>query len=133
MSKYIIIPLLNLLICQILKCLIESFKIKKFDVKRMLSGSGGMPSSHSMFIWSITTLIGMDEGINSSLFAFSLIVSFIICYDAMVVRKEVENHSKALKKITKENFKEEIGHTFLEVIIGSILGIICAYLFNKLF
>ena len=76
--NYIIVPFISVLLTQIIKFIIESIKHKKFDIVRLISGSGGMPSSHNAFVFSLTTLIGINEGIDSVLFAISLIFSLII-------------------------------------------------------
>ena len=55
---YIICPFVSLILCQLIKMLIEIFKNKKIDLTRFTNGDGGMPSSHTTFISSITMLIG---------------------------------------------------------------------------
>ena len=133
MDKYIIIPLISLLLCQIIKSIIESIKNKKLCLKRIIGGSGGIPSSHTTLITSITLLIGLDNNFKGSLFALALIVLFIICYDSIGIRYEVERHSKILNKISKEKLKEDMGHNIYEVLIGLIFGIIITLLLNYLF
>ena len=133
MDKYLIIPLLCLGICQLVKLIIECIKNKKLNFKRYIGGSGGIPSSHTTLITSITLLIGLDNNFKGPLFGLSLVVLYIVCYDSMGIRKEVERHSKILNKMTDENLKEEIGHNLLEVIVGLIFGIVVTLLLNYLF
>ncbi len=133
MDKYILIPLICLGLCQLIKMIIESIKCKKLLLNRFISGSGGIPSSHTSLITSITTLIGLDNNFSGPVFGLALVVLYIICYDSMKVRNEVEKHSRLLNKISNQNFEEEIGHNFLEVFAGLIFGIVCTILFNCLF
>ena len=133
MDNYIIIPLLCLLLCQLLKLIIESIKNKKLSFKRFIGGSGGIPSSHTTLITSITTLIGLESNFKGPIFGLSLIALYIICYDAMHVRNEVEKHSKILNKLTNSNLKEEIGHNFIEVLAGLVFGITITIILYYLF
>ena len=58
------------LIAQILKTLIYVIMNKNFNPERLL-GDGGMPSSHSAFVCSLATAIGLTEGMDSAAFAMS--------------------------------------------------------------
>ena len=132
---YIICPFVSLILCQLIKMLIEIFKNKKIDLTRFTNGDGGMPSSHTTFISSITMLIGFKLGFDSPIFAFAFIVSCIISYDSMGVRLESEKQAKAIKELGKKNnlefkLKEHLGHKIQEVIVGYIFGTVMAYLFS---
>jgi len=133
MDKYVIIPLLCLVMCQLIKIIIESIKNKRISFKRYIGGSGGIPSSHTTLITSITTLIGIDNNFEGALFGLSIVVLYIVCYDSIKLRNEVEKHSKILNKMTNENLQEEIGHDLIEVIVGLLFGIIVTLLLNYLF
>ena len=126
---YIICPFVALITCQIIKFIIESIQSKKFEIKRLISGSGGMPSTHSSFSSSLTTLIGLKLGLDNPIFAVSFVFTLITSYDAMGVRFESGRHAKALNYILGKNdsfetFKEKLGHEPLEVITGIAVGII---------
>jgi len=119
---------------------IHAFIVKgRFDFTRFVS-SGGMPSSHASFVMGLTTAIGLIHGWDSTYFAISLSVSFVIMYDAAGVRRAVGKQAiilnrmledmqhKKKKIITEQRLKELIGHTPVEVFAGAILGIIIANL-----
>jgi acid phosphatase family membrane protein YuiD len=132
---YLICPFSTLLIGQLIKLLSEIIKNKKLDIKRLTNGDGGMPSSHTAFISSITMLIGFKQGFNTPLFAFAFIVSCIISYDSMGVRLETEKQGKAIKELGKKHnlefkLKEHLGHKMSEVIVGYIFGTIMAFLYS---
>lgn len=142
--KYIIIPFVGLIICQVTKFINESIKIRKVYWPRLFNGAGGMPSTHATFCSSLTSIIGYDLGINNPLFAISLIFSCIVCYDAMGVRfesgKQAEVINDLVEKVEKaenprrrkkafKKLKEQLGHKPLEVITGIVLGLLVASFF----
>ena len=138
---YIVVPFITVLFTQIIKFIIESIKNKKLVWARLFNGSGGMPSSHNAFVFSLTSLIAINEGIDSTYFAISLIFSLIIMYDSMVHRMETENQAITINKLvnniskgdTKKTYmilKEEIGHKPIEVICGIIFGILMGIIFS---
>ncbi len=102
---------------------------KQFSFEAAL-GSGGMPSAHSALVTSVTTAIGIKYWVTSELFAACIVFSTIIIYDAINVRYEAGLHAKALNELTgKEyNFTESIGHLPQEAFVGSLLGIIVAFI-----
>ena len=97
-----------------------------------------MPSSHSSFVTSLTTIIGLNEGFDSVFFAISLIFSLVVMYDAMGVRYETGKQAEILNVLVKGNktfkektilLKEKVGHMPIEVFCGSLLGVVVALLF----
>lgn len=121
---------------QALKVILTLIIYKKLDFTR-LTGSGGMPSSHSAFVVSLTMAIGFTSGFNSAAFAICAVMSFVVMYDAAGVRRSagqqaailnklVETWGKEDKSLTEKKLKELLGHTPVEVIAGAILGIIIA-------
>lgn len=132
-SKYIYVPFLLWATIQLYKFLYELIKTKKVNFKRIV-GAGGMPSAHSAIVVSVTTLIGKYEGVGSSIFALSLIMSFIVMYDACGVRRAAGKQAAVLNKIVatpgmtglqvSEKLIEMLGHTPFQVIVGAILGVI---------
>jgi len=139
--KYIIVPFITIILTQIIKFIIESIQNKKLIWGRLFNGSGGMPSSHNAFVFSLTTLIGINEGFSSTFFAIALIFSLIIMYDSMVLRMETENQAITINKLvdnlikgdTKKSYKilkEEIGHKPIETFCGIAFGILMGFIFS---
>ncbi len=91
-NKYIYIPILLWFGIQTFKLIYDLVTTKKFNFKRIL-GAGGMPSSHSAVVTSITTLIGKNQGVDSPIFALSLIVALVVMYDACGVRRAARKTS----------------------------------------
>ena len=133
------ISLFSLFTAQFLKI----FFIKPLNISTFFN-SGGMPSSHSAFVASLTTTVGLKYGIQSDLFAIVTVFSLIVTYDASGVRRAVGEQANVInnmikhlelrsyeedKQIIKEDLKELIGHTPVEVFAGILLGISVAFIF----
>ena len=138
--KYIIVPLITLVSCQILKFIIEGVKNKDFSFKRLISGSGGMPSSHTSLCTSLLTMFILNEGVSSPYTAIMLVLTLIVAYDGMNVRLETGKQAKTINVLVDsifdkndfETLKEELGHRPKEVLFGIILGILIATIYTIL-
>lgn len=137
-NSLIVLSVLSMLLAQFLKIPIGYLIDRKINFKRIFE-TGGMPSSHSAFIVSLTVGIGRENGIHSSIFALSFVMAGIIMYDAMGIRRAAGQHAKLLNIImSSENkkfglpqikLKELLGHTPFEVLGGALLGIIVGFIF----
>lgn len=140
--KFLIVPFVTLLFCQTIKFAIESIKCRKLKWGRFFNGTGGMPSSHTSFTFSLTFMLMFAQGIESYLFAISLIFSIIVAYDAMGLRMESGKQAGAINKLLDEVFeekdglvhlKESLGHRPEEVLAGMVLAFISAFLFSRFY
>ena len=132
-NKYIYVPVILWIGIQTFKVITDLVTTKKFNFKRIM-GAGGMPSSHSAVVTSIATLMGKYQGVNSPIFALSLIFAFIVMYDACGVRRAAGKQAKLLNKLIEtpgltgvqvsEKLVEVLGHTPIQVIVGATIGII---------
>jgi len=120
--------LLSCLIAQFLKILFNFFSTGELKFQ-IIFETGGMPSSHSALITGATSGIGYELGFDSSIFALSVALALIVMYDASGVRKsagiqaaEINKLSKKLDPQSKLMLKETLGHTKIEVMVGSLLG-----------
>lgn len=131
-NKYLYIPLIVWFCIQVFKVICDLVKTKKFNFKRIM-GAGGMPSSHSAVVTSLATLIGKYEGVDTPIFAMSVVFALVVMYDAAGVRRAAGKQAHLLNKIietpglssvqVQEKLVEVLGHTPLQVIVGAILGI----------
>ena len=109
---------------------------RKFNTSLFFS-TGGMPSSHSATVMALTTSVFLTEGVESLAFAICITFSLIIMHDAMGIRRaagkqaEVINEwSRILAQIhedgqfTPENLKTMLGHSFVQVLSGMVLGFV---------
>lgn len=132
-NKYIYVPMILWILIQAYKVAYDLYKTKKFNFKRIL-GAGGMPSSHSAVVVSIATLIGKNYGVDSAIFALSLIVALVVMYDACGVRRAAGKQAKVLNEIVntpglssiqvQEKLQEALGHTPIQVFVGALIGLI---------
>jgi hypothetical protein len=137
-NKCIYIPLLVWAIIQVSKFVTDFIVNKKINFKRLL-GAGGMPSSHSAVVCSLANLIGREYGFDSGIFALSLIMAFVIMYDAAGVRRAAGKQARILNKIietpglttlqVQEKLSEALGHTPIQVFVGAAIGFIVGAIF----
>ena len=141
-NKILIISCLGYLISGIIKVIIDAIIFKKFTLKNLVR-SGGMPSSHTATVVSLTVALGIDEGFTSSLFAVATILSIIVIHDAVGVRRETGRQAEILNKMMFESnafndiefdkhLKEFVGHTPTQVFFGVIVGIIVGLVFSSI-
>lgn len=126
-------------LAQVIKTMINFLTTKEFNPERLF-GSGGMPSSHSATVCSLVTSVAIHFGVGGYEFAMAAVFAIIVMYDAMNVRREAGKHAKWINLITttlqpdiplEMKFKEYLGHTPLQVLMGALLGIAVAFgIFN---
>ena len=105
----------------------------------VLFETGGMPSSHSALMTGTAAGVGWYEGFQSPLFALAAALSFVVLYDASGVRRAAGltaarvnglpgglwhpgSDAVAAGEAVLRPLKENLGHTRLEVLIGSLIG-----------
>ena len=128
------------IVAQIIKVFTGVFKLRKFSIPALLCGHGGMPSSHSASVTALAISCGFCDGFDSGFFAIALMFAIIVMGDAAGVRRETGEQAKILNRITADlfkhsspeeinrNLKELVGHTPLQVVIGSALGLVIPFL-----
>ncbi|KAG4112083.1 hypothetical protein ERO13_D13G141800v2 [Gossypium hirsutum] len=125
-------------LAQFLKLFTTWYKEKRRDSRRLVA-SGGMPSSHSATVTALAAAIGLQEGLGGSAFAIALVLACVVMYDASGVRLHAGHQAELLNQIVCElppehpvssvrPLRDSLGHTPLQVLAGSILGCIVAFL-----
>lgn len=137
--KYLVVPFAVWFFIQLFKLIYDLVTTKQFNFKRIL-GAGGMPSSHSAVVTSLATMIGISQGIESPIFAVSVIFAFVVMYDAAGIRRAAGKQAELLNKIVNtpglsgvevtERLQEVLGHTPTQVLVGAIIGIIVGFIFG---
>ena len=131
---------------QILKTIITLFSKHTTSFKDFIAlifwRTGGMPSSHSALVASVSTTIGFKCGIGSDLFIFSCCFALVVIRDAVGVRRSSGQQAKALNelgmkvaaklKYTFKPVKEIQGHRPMEVLAGILLGFFIGVAFSTL-
>lgn len=144
-NPVLIAPICGWLVAQILKVIIHLCMTKQWKWERVVGG-GGMPSSHSATVGALATVTLLKYGPGSFEFAIAAIFAIIVMYDAMNVRLETgrqgtflnllvrnEDIKAKLDEVSKDKwpetiFKEYVGHTPLQVIVGLAIGILLGWL-----
>ena len=103
-NQILVSAVLGWTVAQFLKTVIDMVINKSFNPERIF-GSGGMPSSHSATVCALTTASGMKYGVGSFEFAISFVLSMIVMYDAMGVRRETGKQAKLLNSVFFENIR----------------------------
>ncbi|MGQ9864991.1 MAG: divergent PAP2 family protein [Pseudanabaenaceae cyanobacterium] len=105
---------------------------------RVLFETGGMPSSHSALVTALAVGIGKTQGWDSPAFAIATVFAIVVMYDATGIRRAAGNQARAINQIVSEvlaphhdlgidPLKELLGHTPLQVVVGSLWGLAIAW------
>lgn len=106
--------------------------------------TGGMPSSHSAMVTALATGVAITQGLGSPLFAAAAVFALIVMYDATGVRHSSGQQARLLndlveelRAVVREGFaplplRVLLGHTYLEVLVGTLLGIGTAFVIFRL-
>lgn len=128
-------------LAQLSKLLIELVEHRRWR-PAVLFETGGMPSSHSALLTGTAAAIGWQLGFADPLFALAATMCFVVLYDAAGVRRAAgltarrvnglpdglweppagADEAPAATEAQRKPLKENLGHTRLEVLIGSLLG-----------
>lgn len=135
MNKIILAVLLAGFGAQLLKLILLWFRHKSLMLRDLVV-TGGMPSSHAAFVVSLATIIYLQEG-TSTAFAISLVVAFVVIIDSFNVRRSVGEEGMVIDElIHKVKLKTKVhyalGHTPLQVLVGSLIGLAVAVLVHFL-
>lgn len=144
----LVTALLSNILAQVLKTVVYYYRTGKWDFHWVIA-SGGFPSSHSSTVTALSLSIGIQEGFDSAIFAVTTIFSFIVMYDACHVRyysgKNIELTQQLVKDlremtglhfddpIYQERLKNVLGHKFVEVIGGFVVGLAVPLILCPLF
>ncbi len=135
----IIITISSLIIAQVTKFFIASIVNKKVD-EMVLFSTGGMPSSHSALVTSLTTSIGLFIQPIGVEFTIALVLALVVVHDSFGIRYEASKHARELNQIKlrlnlienidveEKKLKEALGHRPREVAAGIILGALLSFI-----
>ena len=134
--KVLVVPVVAWVISQGLKQVFHLMgrnrRVFSGDTNPKILLSGGMPSAHSAIVVSMAVFLGLQDGLNSSVFGLSVWLSIIVMYDAMMVRYSSGMQGEALNRLIVEQgsklkkLRVAHGHTPVEVLAGSLIGAVVA-------
>lgn len=137
-NHVLVVALIACLSAQLLKVVFELLYHGKVNVRALVE-TGGMPSSHSALVTALAVGVGQAQGWASPDFAIAFVVAVIVMYDASGVRQAAGKQARILNQIIDELFRENpefnedrlkelLGHTPVQVIVGSALGVAIAWI-----
>lgn len=145
----LMIAIFAILFAQFVKIPIQYAVTRELDWK-LFTSTGGMPSSHSAAVTSLTTAVAFEHGITSTIFAVSTMFAVITMYDATGVRFQAGQQALTINKMRNDIYsfmnetrkwpqkKEEekieelktlLGHKPIEVFMGALTGIAISIIF----
>ncbi|GKU83181.1 divergent PAP2 family protein [Niallia sp. NCCP-28] len=148
----LIASLAAIFFAQFIKVPITFFITKKIDWK-LLTSTGGMPSSHSAAVTALSTGIALESGMGSPLFAVAAIFAIITMFDATGVRRQAGEQAIVLNQLVadfnkflldakgwqnkpeqqkRKELKELLGHKPIEVFFGGLTGIALTLILDNL-
>ncbi len=128
---------------QALKVVFYFFTHKKFNFK-IFTTTGGMPSSHTSGVITLSTCAGLIKGFHSVEFAIAMGFAIVVMHDAAGLRRASGRMAATLNRLVKEMgdkidsgtpyivLKELLGHTPFEVFCGALYGVVVAYFIHYL-
>src|SRR5207249_3080510 len=131
-NRVLIAALIAWLAAQSVKIVIDLTRTGRVNFRYLVS-SGGMPSAHAALVTALATVVGREEGLASPLFGISVVFASVVMYDAAGVRQAASIQARILNRMLDELFtlhafnerrlRELLGHTPIEVFVGSLMGL----------
>ncbi len=143
--KYILIPIVSVVICQVIKLLIYIYKngSKNLTVKKIVWEGfwvGKFPSSHAALLTSTLSLLVIYSK-EPSVIVFAFVVSLILIYSLLEDKKRHEilesyflkSSDNEIRKIAEDGVLREFnGHSYVELITGVMIGLVIAFMLNTI-
>lgn len=124
-------------IAQTIKVPLDYLRTRRWNWVLLLR-TGGMPSSHSALVSSVAHAIGLHAGFDSAAFAAAVTLAIVVIYDATGIRRQAGKHATLINAmiqdlaaghpLKEEQLREVLGHTPMEALAGTLLGISVAQL-----
>ncbi len=116
-------------LAQLMKLFFELIQNRQWRPAVLLE-TGGMPSSHSAFVTGTAAGVGWQLGFGHPGFALAVTLAFVVMYDASGVRRAAGLTASRVNLLPQEmwpskpeqKLKETLGHSRLEVLVGSLIG-----------
>ena len=104
-----------------------------------------MPSAHSATVSALVVATAMRYGAGGFELPMAGFFAFIVMHDAMGVRRETGRQAEVINDMieefkrmnakgfaTTEDLKELVGHSPLQVLVGSVLGIVVGLIVSSI-
>ena len=127
-------------LAQLAKVFVVLIRTRQLNMLKFFD-NGGMPSSHTSLVTTLTTGIGHYAGYDSTIFSVTLMFSMYFVFEAAGLRQEVGKQARVLNDLVDElrathhldlsRLKELVGHTWGEVFGGFLFGLAVAWVFFR--
>ena len=137
--------ILSAVLAQLLKPIVHYMKTGKWNLW-LIKDSGGMPSSHTALVTALALSVGLQERFSSTIFAVTAALAVIVIYDAANVRYYSGQNIRVTQQLVKDvqeelnteftdpvykiKLKDVLGHKWMEVFGGAVLGALIAIIFH---
>ncbi|UFX83421.1 divergent PAP2 family protein [Candidatus Absconditicoccus praedator] len=128
-NQILIATVVSTVLAQIIKTILDVFRLKKFERQSLFRGAG-MPSSHTATVVALALSVYLVEGA-STIFIVTLVFASIVIRDVIGDKIFATHQENILNKIIKDIVKTKklkrnhlIGHSIIEVFFGIIVGIV---------
>lgn len=133
LSSFLVAPILAWLLAQGAKYIFDGLRRGDFSRVSRLYETGGMPSSHTAIVIALIVVTGIEEGVDSAVFAIATALAVIVIHDALQVRRSSGEQGAALRELlikakVAQLPHQAFGHKPSEVIIGALIGIGSAFI-----
>ncbi len=135
-----LIALLSGVLAQIAKVFVELLRRRRWR-PMLVFASGGMPSSHTATVTTLSLLVYQREGFTSPLFSVVLVFSLFVVFEATGLRQEVGKQAALLNELVEnmkstrqfeyQRLRELVGHSWQEVGGGFFFGLVIYWLFKR--
>jgi uncharacterized protein len=130
-----VLAVLSGLAAQLAKVLIEVARHHEWRPE-LAFANGGMPSSHTASVTTLTILVGHQAGVHAPVFSLVLVFAFYVVFEATGLRQEVGQQARLLnelmdaakshEQVDRARLREIVGHTWAEVLVGAVFGAVFA-------
>lgn len=130
-----ILAILSGLTAQALKVVIELLRHRRWR-PRLFFANGGMPSSHTSTVVTLTILIGHGHGLRDPVFSLVLVFAVYVIFEATGLRQEIGHQARLLNDLVEtlrrthhldaQDLRVFVGHTWMEVFGGMVCGVLFA-------
>ncbi|MBO4400389.1 MAG: divergent PAP2 family protein [Selenomonadaceae bacterium] len=126
--KYILLPFVAWAVSGSLKFLVNEIR---YGAGKKLIGYGGLPSTHTTIISSAVFALGFSRGFETPEFSLGLSVLLLFVMDAHGLRRKIGSHAEVLNRLQRKTIlRERMGHSWLEIFCGLVLGAALGYIFS---
>ena len=125
------------LLAQLIKVPLNFIFHREWNWSLLLS-TGGMPSSHSALVAGAAHACGLFTGFGSAYFAIAAVIAIVVIYDATGIRWQAGKHAAVINAmiqdlatghpLKEEQLREVLGHTPMEAVAGTLLGVVVSQL-----